>query len=156
MKKFQFALETVRKVRKAQEQEALLALSQARQKMQAEIQAKNSLVFGLSAALMRREELAKNNATSASAFELEHLFIEGQKTRITHAELRINRAQRGVDQAMRKLTEARKKTEMMEKLREKALSDYRVQRNRYERVQADDLNVMRARMSKITHEEAAG
>ena len=56
---------------------------------------------------------------------------------------------------MRKLIEARKQTEMMEKLREKAWSDYKTQRNRFERTQADDLNVMRARMGKIT-EEAAG
>ena len=154
MKKFQFALETVRKYRKTQEQEALIALSSARQKLQEEIQAKNSLVFALSAALVRRQEMALNAGTNASAYAVEHLFIEGQKTRITHAELRINRAQRGVDKAMRKLIEARKQTEMMEKLREKAWSDYKTQRNRFERTQADDLNVMRARMGKITEEVA--
>lgn len=155
MKKFQFALETVRKFRKTQEQEALIALSHARQKLQEEIQAKNSLVFALSAALVRRQELALNAGANASAYAVEHLFIEGQKTRINHAELRINRAQRGVDKAMRKLIEARKQTEMMEKLREKAWADFKNQRNRYERSQADDLNVMRARLRENS-EEAAG
>lgn len=152
MKKFQFALETVRKYRKTQEQEALIALSSARQKLQDEIQAKNSLVFALSAALVRRQELALKSGTTASAYALEHGFIEGQKIRIMHAELKINRAQRVVDKAMRKLIEARKQTEMMEKLREKAWSEYRALRNRFERTQADDLNVMRARMGKISEE----
>jgi len=151
MKKFQFKFETVEKVRKTREDEALRLLAQAQRVFQQARNHKERLVNDLNEALLRRELLAKEVVTVV-AFFVEEDFITGTKQRIVYADQAILRAKRGVEKAIRFYLYARRQTRTIEILREKAYEEYKQQTKRQEQKEINDLHVMRARLNS---EEAA-
>jgi flagellar FliJ protein len=146
MRKFRFQFETVLKVRKQREQDALAALGAAQRVYQLEQARKQELEMRLSESLGRRERLGQGSATTPVAFQLEQAFINGTKQRITQADQAIFRASRGVERALRNYLGARRQTRMIEMLEEKAYAEYRKEASRKERKEQDELTVMRARL----------
>ncbi len=148
MKKFRFQFETLEKVRRSREDEALRLLSIAQGVFKAAQDHKARLQGGLSDSLERREHLA-DRTIGVLSFQLENDFISGTKQRIIQADQAILRAKRGVEKALRIYLQSRRQTRMIEMLREKAFAEFRIARNKYEQKQSDDLSVMRARLKEI-------
>jgi flagellar export protein FliJ len=144
MKRFRFKFEAVERVRRIREEEALRALAQAQRQYQLALDHKANLQNELENALIRRESLGQQ-AVSVIAFHTEQDFINGTKQRIIQAEHMISRAARQVEKMLRTYLHTRKQLKTIEMLREKAFSEYKAERQKYEQKQLDDLNIMRAR-----------
>lgn len=147
MKKFRFKFETLERVRKGKENESLRALAKAQLLHQDCLNAKQKLLTALSESLGRREQLG-SQPIGMVAFQLESEYISGTKHRIGHADQAIFRAKKGVEKALRAYLMARRQTRAIEILREKAFSEYKKERMKYEQKQLDDLYVMRARLNQ--------
>ena len=147
MKKFQFSLTALEKVRKKQEDEALFAYSQTLRLLQDEHNKKKFLSEGLSRSLSRREAFGVKPVT-VSAFKGEDDFIEGNKHRILLQERQIERATIRVNRALDVYLEARKRRRMVDKLREKAFTNYKIDTRKDERKKQDDVYVMNSSRKK--------
>ena len=147
MKKFRFQFETVERVRKTREDECLRGLGQAQALYNETLKQKEKLLNTLSSALERRELLGTGAHQARMAdIQLESDFIAGTKIRINQQDQAILRARRMVEKALRTYLAARRQTRMMELLREKAFSEYKMTRNKLLQKQSDDLTIMRARL----------
>jgi flagellar export protein FliJ len=153
MKKFRFQFETLEKVRRTREGEALRFLGEAQAKLAEAVARKQELEASRELGLIRREQLGKT-ATSPTAFLLETDFITGQKYRIIQSDVSIQRAKRGVEKALRNYLQAKRQTRVIEMLREKQFTEYKVQRSKYEQKQMDDLTTMRNRLKDLDKESA--
>lgn len=60
----------------------------------------------------------------------------------------IERAKKFVNKAMIQYLQARKQTQIVEKLKENAVAEYRVNYNKHQLKQLDDINTMRNRLKK--------
>lgn len=147
MKRFRFNLESVLRLRKLREQEALRALSVAQRARQAEVDRRAKLVVQLSEALHEREKLSAK-ATTIQAFHTWQHFITGQKQRIIQADHAIQKSERAVEKAMRTYLHTRQRTEAIARLKERAHEEYKKERSRWEQLQNDDLMVMRHRINE--------
>lgn len=146
MKKFQFNLSTVEKLRERNEKDALKRLAYTQRQHQAELQVKNELLHDFAHALSRREALAGLTVTSRE-FLLEDLFIQGTKSRIAQADQRIARAAKEVEKAMRGYLLERRKRMMITRLREKRYEEFVKATRKREQRMNDDLIVMRHRLN---------
>ena len=144
MKKFRFQFETLERVRRSREDEALRLLSTSQSAFRTAQEHKLSLLRNLDESFARRESLA-DQPIGVLSFQLENDFISGTKQRVIQSDQAILRAKRGVERALRVYLTARRQTKMMEMLREKAFTEYKTDRNKLEQKQLDDLSVMRAR-----------
>jgi flagellar FliJ protein len=147
MAKFKFELESVEKVRKMKEQKMLEALSESQRVYLEKINAKRDLISEKEAAFERKNSLS-GTVTTVNEIRLSEDFIEGLKARIQRADQAIIRARRFLDQAMRNYIHARKERMMIDRLREKALEEFRIGQSRLEQKVLDDLMTMRARMKQ--------
>lgn len=147
MKKFNFQFETLERVRKSREEEAQRSLGGAQRALRAAIDHKEKLSSDLQAILLHREQLSQKPILAA-AFQLDTAFIDGQKIRIIQQESVIARARRAVEKALRTYLAARRQTRMIEVLKEKALSEFKIERIRFEQKNLDDLTVMRERLKE--------
>lgn len=151
MKKFNFQFQTLEKVRRTREDEALRALSEAQRAYAAAQEQKNAQLRALESSLVRREEMGGRGAgfaMAAFAFQLENDFIGGTKQRIVQADQAILRARRGVERALRNYIQARRQTRMIELLREKAYGEFKTAKAKHEQKQLDDLTIMRTRLKR--------
>ena len=151
MKKFQFKFAALEKIRKADEEKALRALGAAQRAFQVALEHKQLLLNSLENALLRRESLLGANL-SGSDFVIETDFIQGTKQRVMYSDQAIVRSKRAVEKALRNYLEFKKKLKMVETLREKALAEFKRERNKYEQRQLDELYVMRAQIRKDASE----
>ncbi len=151
MKRFKFQFETVERVRKSKQEEALRLLAGAQRQVQQAKDLRAALVKDLEESLARREKLGAQ-AVNVASFLLENDFIAGTKQRIVQADHAILRANRAMEKALRNYLFARRQTRMVEVLRDKRFEEFKKAAAKYEQKQADDLNVMRARLLQ----EAAG
>lgn len=147
MRKFHFKLETVLKVRKSKEEDALRNLALTQQHLQTRISEKLKLTLDLKNALERREKLG-NEPVVNSVFIIENDFISGTKQRIIQAEQAIWRANKFVEKAMRQYLHCRRQSKTIETLKEKAYQEYKDAANKYEQKQLDNLYLMRARLTR--------
>jgi len=146
MPKFRFRLDSILKLRKSREDEALRALGAAQRAYQACVGAKAKLLGELEEALLRREALGAR-PTGIDAFKLEQHFIDGTKQRIARADHAILRAGKQVEKALRAYLAARKQSRMLETLREKDYREFRKQLAKREARAQDDFTVMRYRLN---------
>jgi flagellar FliJ protein len=144
MKRFRFKFATVLEVRKAREQEALVALGAAQRVYQEAQGHKRSLQNQLQDSLGRREKLGEQ-AIGIVAFRTEQDFITGTKQRIIQADQAIVRASRGVEKALRAYIATRRQSRMIEVLEDKARLEFKAEQNRKEQKQMDEFNIMRSR-----------
>lgn len=146
MKKFRFKLESVLRARVIGENEALKNLAEAQKKLQSELENKKTLQLQLDQALDEREGLGEV-PVPATGFQILHNHIIGTKQRILRSDQAIVRANRNVQKAMRSYLHAKRLTRMMEIMRERAFSEFRLLRKKEEQKVQDDLTIMRSRMS---------
>ena len=154
MRKFRFKLEAVEKVRKSKERDALRDLATAQRALQAEKERKNLLLKNLESSLSRREQWASLTAQS-NVLAVEEDFIQGTKYRIQQTELAIRRAERHLEKSMAFYLTCRQQLRMIEKLRSKALAQFKEEQLSKEAKQLDDLYIMRSRYQNGEEEDVA-
>ncbi len=143
MKKFRFNLEPVERVRKMKERDALRRLSESQRGFVAAVAAKEEIKKTREEALIRREELGKV-AIGIHAFVTETHFITGLKQRMIQADQAIVRAQRQVEKSLRSYLHARRDLQAIEKLREKAYENFKMELRKAEAREMDDQQIMRS------------
>lgn len=146
-KKFRFKLEPVERVRRSKEDECMRLLAQAQSRYHQALQFKSELSQQLEDSLIRREKLGET-AQFASAFLLENDFIVGQKQRIMQADHFIMRAKKNVEKMLKDFLNAKKQTKVIEKLRENAFEEFKIEVQKKEQKELEELYVMRARLFK--------
>lgn len=144
-KKFRFRLEAVEKVRHAKEQEALRGLAHAQMKYQEALNHKQWLMEETESALKRRETLA-TTAQPVLAYQLENEFINGNKVRIVQADQAIFRARKFVEKALKEVILAKRAVKAIEKLREKAYAEFKIEVRKKEQKDLEELYVSRQRL----------
>jgi flagellar FliJ protein len=146
MAKFKFQLESVEKVRLQKEQKMLEILSESQRDYLAKIQAKRALLGKKQIAFERKNELVSRDA-SINEIRLSEDYITGLNSQIVKADQAIIRARRFLDQGMRNYILARKERMMIDRLKEKALEEFKLDQSRLEQRKLDDLITMRARLN---------
>ena len=146
MAKFQFQLQTVEKVRVQKEQKMLEELSVSQGKYQEKITNKKNLITKKQDSFVRKNELVSMDA-SINDIRLLEEYIVGLKQNIIRADQEIIRARRFLEQDMRKYINARRERMMIDRLKEKAMTEFKIEQNRLEQKQLDDLITMRARLN---------
>ncbi len=146
MAKFQFQLQTVEKVRVQKEQKMLEELSVSQSKYQEKITNKKNLITKKQDSFVRKNELVSMDA-SINDIRLLEEYIVGLKQNIIRADQEIIRARRFLEQDMRKYINARRERMMIDRLKEKAMTEFKIEQNRLEQKQLDDLITMRARLN---------
>src|ERR1035437_7559716 len=146
MAKFHFQLQTVEKVRIQKEQKMLEELSISQGKYQEKITSKKELLNKKQESFVGKNELVSRDA-SINEIRLLEEYITGLKQNIIRADQEIIRTRRFLDQAMRHYINARRERMMIDRLKEKAMTEFKVEQNRLEQKQLDDLITMRARLN---------
>jgi flagellar FliJ protein len=157
MKKFQFRLEAVERHRKLQEQEKQVLLARKLEAMRAtegrlldmdmkEVQARRDFA-GLG---------SPGKANKSSDFWLLDQFICGQKVRRIDLKGQLEVEEQDVGNAFREFLQARQKKKIMEKLREKKMSQFREEARKIETRSQDEQYVMRNRLIQGRSSEEEG
>ena len=146
MAKFKFQLESVEKVRLQKEQKMLEELSLNQRAYQEKITAKKVLLAKKQNAFVSKNELI-SRAVSVTEIMLIEDYITGLKQQIIRADQAIIRSRRFLDQAMKHYIHARRERMMIDRLKEKALEEFKLFENRLEQKNLDDLITMRARLN---------
>ena len=146
MAKFKFHLESVEKVRTQKEQKMLEELSLCQRAYQEKINAKKDLLSKKQSAFLQKNELASRDS-SINEIRLAEDYIVGLKQYIIRADQAIIRSRRFLDQAMRQYITARRERMMIDRLKEKAMEEFKIEQSRLEQKGLDDLITMRARLN---------
>jgi flagellar FliJ protein len=146
MAKFKFQLEAVEKVRTQKEQKMLEDLSVAQKNYLDKIEEKRVLLRKKQNAFVKKNELVSRDS-SINDIRLIEDYIVGLKQQIIRADQAIVRSRRFLEQAMRHYLVARKERMMVDKLKDKALAEFKLEQSRLEQKQLDDLITMRARLN---------
>lgn len=146
MAKFRFELEAVEKFRTQKEQKMLEELSVSQKNYQDKINQKKELLNKKQQAFVMKNELISRDA-AINEIRLQEDYITGIKHHLVRADQAIIRARRFLEQDMKKYIQARRERMMIDKLKEKALEEFKVEQARLEQKQLDDLITMRARLN---------
>ena len=146
MAKFKFKLETVEKVRVGKEQKMLEELSLCQRVYQEKISAKKELLAKKQNTFLSKNELVSRDA-SINDIRLLEDYITGLKQHILRADQAIIRSRRFLDQAMKNYIFARRERMMIDRLKEKALEEFKIEEARLSQKRLDDLITMRARLN---------
>lgn len=144
MKRFRFRLETVERVRRTKEQEALRALALAQAKYHEALDAKRRLIEENERALLRREALAKT-AQPVLAYQIENEFISGNRQRLVQSDQAIFRARKFVEKALREVIAAKRALRAIELLREKAFAEFKIALRKREQKEMEEVYLSRPR-----------
>jgi len=146
MAKFRFQLDAVEKIRVQKEQKMLEELAASQRNYQQKIAEKKVLLSKKQDSFVRKNELLSRDA-SINDIRLLEEYISGLKQQIMRADQAIIRSRRFVDQDMRKYINARKERMMIDRLKEKALEEFKQEQSRLDQKKLDDLITMRARLN---------
>jgi len=146
MAKFQFKLKTVEEFRTKKEQKMLEELSVSQRNYQQKINEKKVLLTKKQESFARKNELLSRDASINDIRILEE-YIVGLKHQIVRADQAIIRSRRFLEQDMKKYIQARRERMMVDRLKEKALEEFKIEQSRLEQKQLDDLITMRARLN---------
>jgi flagellar export protein FliJ len=146
MAKFKFQLESVEKVRTQKEQKMLEELSLSQRAYQEKITVKKEILAKKQNAFISKNELASRDA-SINEIRLLEDYITGLKQQILRADQAIIRSRRFLDQAMRNYILSRRERMMIDRLKEKALEEFKLDESRLSQKRLDDLITMRARLN---------
>jgi flagellar FliJ protein len=146
MAKFKFQLETVEKVRTQKEQKMLEELSLSQRAYQEKIAAKRDILNKKQLMFVQKNEMMSRDS-SINEIRLIEDYLSGLKHQVVRADQAIIRSRRFLEQAMRHYIQARRERMMIDRLKEKALEEFKVVQNRLEQKQLDDLITMRARLN---------
>ena len=146
MAKFKFQLETVEKVRIQKEQKMLEEMSASQRVYQEKIAAKKALLEKKQKSFVNKNEMISRDANINEVRLIED-YITGLNQSLIRADQAIIRARRFLEQAMRHYVLARRERMMIDRLKEKALEEFKIEQSRLEQKQLDDLITMRARLN---------
>ncbi len=146
MAKFKFQLETVEKVRTQKEQKMLEELSLCQRAYQEKVETKKELLHKKQKSFQRKNELVSRDS-SINEIRLVEDYITGLKQQIVRADQAIIRSRRFLEQAMKQYIQARRERMMIERLKEKAFDEFKVEQSRLAQKSLDDLITMRARLN---------
>ena len=146
MSKFKFQLDSVEKVRTQKEQKMLEELSQSQGVYQEKINFKKELLAKKQKSFLNKNEMMSADA-SINEIRLIEDYITGLNQQIIRADQAIIRARRFLDQAMRNYIFARRERMMIDRLKEKALEEFKLEEARLSQKRLDDLITMRARLN---------
>ena len=147
MAKFKFALEAVERVRIQKEQGALEEMSHFQRVYQEKIAIKKNILEKKQGAFEQRNALCSGES-SVREIRIVDEYIEGLKQSLVRADQAIIRARRFLEQAMKKYILARRERMMIDRLKEKALEEFKLEQSRVEQKQLDDLVTMRMRLNE--------
>lgn len=156
MAKFKFHLEAVEKVRTQKEQKMLEELSLCQRVYQEKIRIKRDLLAKKQESFSSKNELASRDS-NINEIRLVEDYIEGLKHQLIRADQAIVRSRRFLDQAMRNYILARRERMMIDRLKEKAVEEFKLEQSRREQKNLDDLITMRTRLNHgpLVEEELA-
>lgn len=156
MAKFKFQLETVEKVRTQKEQKMLEELSLTQRAYQEKIAQKKLLLDKKQNMFVQKNELMSRDA-SINDIRLLEDYIVGLKQQIIRADQAIIRSRRFLEQAMRHYVQARRERMMIDRLKEKAMEEFKLEQARLDQKRLDDLITMRARLNHgpLSEEDSA-
>jgi len=135
------------------EEEALRQLGAAQRAVRDAVEKRDRLIHQKNQSLLRREQLGANPTFSVS-FITEELFLAGTKQKLIQAETLIKKAERGVEKALEFYLHAKRQLMMIEKLRERDLSNFRFSEIKRELKQMDDLYVMRSALTGLAESQS--
>lgn len=121
-------------------------LSVCQAKYQEKISKKKDLLKKKQDSFLAKNELVSRDA-SINEIKLQEEYIIGIKQQLIRADQEIVRARRFLEQAMRNYVLARRERMMIDRLKEKAIEEFRIEQNQIEQRQLDDLITMRARLN---------
>ena len=108
-------------------------------------------------AFENKNALSDRSAT-INDIRLVESYIDGLKYHLIRADQAIIRSRRFLEQAMKHYIQSRKERMMIDRLREKAFEEFKVEQARLDQIQLDDLSTMRARLKSapgVEEEEVA-
>ena len=146
MAKFKFKLDSVEKVRLQTEQKKLEELSLCQRTYQEKIAHKKSLLSKKQESFLSKNELVSRDA-SINDIRLIEDYITGLNHQVIRADQSIIRSRRFLDQAMRHYIAARRERMMIDRLKEKALEEFKLGEARLAQKNLDDLITMRSRLN---------
>ena len=146
MAKFKFQLESVEKVRTQKEQKMLEALSEAQRNYLEKINAKKAVLSKKQKAFEEKNEMFSKDA-NINEIRLFEEYFTGLGQALVRADQAIIRSRRFLDQAMKNYIVARKERMMIDRLKEKALEEFKIEQSRLEQRKLDDLITMRSRLN---------
>ncbi len=146
MAKFKFHLEAVEKVRTQKEQKMLEELSLCQRVYQEKIRVKRDLLTKKQDTFASKNELVSRDS-SINEIRLLEDYIDGLKHQLIRADQAIVRSRRFLDQAMRNYILARRERMMIDRLKEKALEEFKLEQSRLQQKNLDDLITMRTRLN---------
>ncbi len=146
MAKFKFHLEAVEKVRTQKEQKMLEELSLCQRVYQEKIRVKRDLLTKKQDTFASKNELVSRDS-SINEIRLLEDYIDGLKHQLIRADQAIVRSRRFLDQAMRNYILARRERMMIDRLKEKAREEFKLEQSRLEQKNLDDLITMRTRLN---------
>ncbi len=149
MKKFNFRLEAVERHRKLQEQEKQVQLARNLEKMRG---TENRLLSLDMKEVQARREFAglgapgRHEKVTPSDFWMLDQFIRGQKVRRLDLKQQLEIDEQNVSQSYREFLQARQQKKIMEKLREKKLTQFKEEARKHDSRAQDEQYVMRNRL----------
>jgi len=146
MARFRFRLETVERVRKISEEQAMQELARRQNAFQQAIQAKEATIDARNNALIGREKLSEKVSKPAD-YQMMNQFLAGLSYQIVRADHVIVRARRFLNQAFRVYLNARKSRMMIDRLKERDLESFKKEQGRLAQKELDDLISMRSRLT---------
>jgi len=135
------------------EEEALRQLGAAQRLVREAVEKRDRLTQQKTQSLQRREQLGEKVTFSVS-FITEDLFLAGTKQKLMQAETAIKRAERGVEKALQFYLHAKRQLMVIEKLRERDFSNFKISELKRELKQMDDLYVMRSALSGLAESQS--
>ncbi len=146
MAKFKFKLDSVERVRLQTEQKKLEELSLCQRTYQEKIAHKKAILGKKQNAFVSKNELVSKDA-SINEIRLLEDYIVGLNHQVIRADQAIIRSRRFLDQAMRHYILARRERMMIDRLKEKAMEEFKISEARLEQKNLDDLITMRSRLN---------
>ncbi len=113
---------------------------------QEKINYKKELITKKSNAFLAKNEMLTRDS-NVNEIRLQEEYISGINQRLLRADQAIVRARRFLEQAMREYIKARKERKMVDRIKEKAVETFKINQNRLEQKNMDDLISMRSRLN---------
>ena len=147
MAKFKFQLASVEKVRVQKEQKMLEELAHSQRNYQEKLGAKNELLAKKQTSFSSKNDLS-HQGSSINQIRVIEDYISGIKLKIIRADQAIIRSRRFLDQAMKNYIDARRARKMIDRLKEKAIEEFKINESRSAQKNLDDLISMRTRLNE--------
>ncbi len=142
MKRFNFKLKGLLKIREVVEQKVKIELGEILQQINNLRDEIIVLNHDISEGYKSQESVSRNHAT-AKMLEFYPYFLEGKREHIKFRKDQIKQLQVKYDEKIEQLKKARADVKLIEKLKEKELKKYNKEKNRLEAATIEELNIMK-------------